>query len=165
MSQFVSHFDLLNTFAAPFGEVERRMRSEINFFVSQQGRIGWVPFAHPGWRSTLCLPWDEGSYGRKTAGWSIGDLGPFYVHGLMDGEVWDLDGLWWDFLSFVWAEWPQWMLNWKRTAWAWGWVWVKELLQHLLRFFASVLELLFTNCRSSISSMISASWYPTHKRI
>jgi hypothetical protein len=28
-------------------------------------------------------------------------IGACYVHGLMDGEVWDLDGLEWDFMSFV----------------------------------------------------------------
>jgi hypothetical protein len=95
------HFSILEMLAAPFEEAEGRVRDARNFFVSQQGRIGWVPFrTQAGDRVCVFhgmrIPVILRSQGDR---WEF--IGACYVHGLMDGEVWDLDGLQWDFISFV----------------------------------------------------------------
>lgn len=95
------HSKILETLAEPFEKAEGRVGHARNFFVSQQGRIGWVPFrTQVGDR--LCvfhgmrIPVILRSQGPQ---WEF--IGGCYVHGLMDGEVWDLDGLQWDFMSFI----------------------------------------------------------------
>lgn len=95
------HDKFLEKLAEPFEEAEGRVRNARKFFVSQRGRIGWIPFRAQA-RDQLCvfrgmrIPLVLRPQGSK---WEI--LGPCYVHGLMDGELWDLDGLCWEFMSFV----------------------------------------------------------------
>jgi hypothetical protein len=91
------HYEILRKLAAPFEEAEGRVRNARNFFVSQQGRIGWVPFrAQAGDRICVLygmrIPVILRSHGN---GWEF--IGACYVHNMMDGEVWDLDRLQWDF--------------------------------------------------------------------
>ena len=87
--------------AGHFEEAEGRVRDARNFFVSDQGRIGWVPFrtlagdqvcAFHGMRTPVILR-------SHSDGWEF--IGACYVHGLMDGELWDLHGLQWDFIKLV----------------------------------------------------------------
>ncbi|MCJ1394443.1 Non-essential glycogen phosphorylase [Xylographa bjoerkii] len=95
------HRRVLEKLAAPFEEAEGRVRYARNFFVSQEGRIGWVPFRTQA-GDHVCV-----FYGMRipvilrlqSDRWEF--IGACYVHGLMDGEVWDLNGLQWDFMSFV----------------------------------------------------------------
>lgn len=101
LGRWSSHCEILEYLAAPFEEAEARVRHARKFFVSQQGRIGWVPFrTEVGDR--LCvfhgmrIPVVLRARGVK---WEF--VGACYVHGLMDGEVWDLEGLQWRFMSFV----------------------------------------------------------------
>jgi len=99
--KYAFHSTILGKLAAPFEEAEGRVRDARNFFVSQQGRIGWVPFrTQAGDRVCVLygmrIPVTLRSQGNR---WEF--IGACYVHDLMDGEVWDLDGLQWEFLSFV----------------------------------------------------------------
>ena len=101
LCRWLSHCRILQKLAAPFDEAEGRVREARKFFVSENGRIGWVPFrtrvgdqvcVFQGMRIPVILrSWNDR--------WEF--IGACYVHGLMDGEVWDLDDLQWDFLSFV----------------------------------------------------------------
>ena len=98
---YAFHSKFLQELAAPFEEAEGRVRHARKFFVSEQGRIGWIPFrAQAG--DQICvfrgmrIPVIIRSQGSR---WEF--IGASYVHGLMDGEVWDLDDLQWDFMSFV----------------------------------------------------------------
>ena len=92
---------ILEKLAEPFEEAEGRVRYARNFFVSQQGRIGWVPLrTEAGDRVCVFhgmrIPVILRPQGDR---WEF--IGACYVHGLMDGEVWDLEDLQWDFMSFV----------------------------------------------------------------
>lgn len=98
---WVLHSEILKKLAEPFEEAENRVQYARNFFVSQHRRIGWVPFRTrvgdqvcvlQGMRIPLILR----SRGDR---WEV--IGPCYVHGLMDGELWDLSGLRWAFMNFV----------------------------------------------------------------
>lgn len=92
---------VLRTLAKPFEEAEDRVQYARKFFVSCSGRIGWVPFrtrvgdrisVFRGVRMPFILRPQRGR-------WEI--IGACYVHGLMDGEVWDLAELEWEFMQFV----------------------------------------------------------------
>jgi hypothetical protein len=63
---------ILETLAAPFEDAERRVRHAWKFFVSQKGRIGWVPFSHTGWGPSLRLLWDEDSRDPEITGRAMG---------------------------------------------------------------------------------------------
>jgi hypothetical protein len=92
---------LLQTLAGPFEEAEGKVRHARRFFVSTLGRIGWAPFGtrvgdrvcvFQGMRIPMIL--------RPAKDlWEI--IGACYVHGLMDGELWDLSGLCWTFMRFM----------------------------------------------------------------
>jgi len=95
------HDMLLRKLSEPFTEAEDRVQYARNFFVSHLGRIGWVPFrtragdqvcVMQGMRIPLILR-------PRGDRWEV--IGACYVHGLMDGELWDLDGLRWVFMCFV----------------------------------------------------------------
>ncbi|KAF2108805.1 heterokaryon incompatibility protein-domain-containing protein [Lophiotrema nucula] len=95
------HDKMLAKLAEPFEEAEGRVRHARNFFVSQRGRIGWVPFRTSvgdqvcvlqGMRIPLILR----PQGNR---WEV--IGACYVHELMDGQLWDLDCLQWKFMKFV----------------------------------------------------------------
>ncbi|KAH3919705.1 hypothetical protein HBH56_017690 [Parastagonospora nodorum] len=92
---------LLQTLAGPFEEAEGKVRHARRFFVSRLGRIGWAPFGtqvgdrvcvFQGMRIPMIL---------RPANdlWEI--IGACYVHGLMDGELWDLSDLCWTFMRFM----------------------------------------------------------------
>jgi len=92
---------ILQKMAEPFEEAEGRVRDARNFFVSRCGRIGWVPFRtqigdkvcfFQGVRIPFVVR-------QQSDRWEI--IGACYVHGLMDGEIWDQDGLKWTFMRFV----------------------------------------------------------------
>jgi hypothetical protein len=95
------HNRLLKTLAEPFEEAEGRVQHARSFFVSRLGRIGWVPFrtrtgdrvcVFKGMRIPMVLrPVNDR--------WEI--IGACYVHTLMDGELWDLADLRWEFMRFV----------------------------------------------------------------
>jgi hypothetical protein len=98
---WVFHNELLRVLAEPFEEAEGRVRCARNFFVSQCGRAGWVPFrtrigdqicVFQGMRIPLVLR-------PQSNRWEI--IGACYVHELMDGEIWDLSGLSWEFMHFI----------------------------------------------------------------
>jgi hypothetical protein len=92
---------VLEKLASPFEEAEGRVRGSRSFFVSRLGRIGWVPFRTRA-GDQICvfqgmrIPLVVRPHGYR---WEI--IGACYVHGLMDGEIWNLSGLQWDFMSFV----------------------------------------------------------------
>ena len=98
---WVSGERILKKMAEPFEEAEDRVQYARNFFVSRSGRIGWVPFrtrvgdrvcVFRGVRMPFVLR-------PKCDRWEI--IGACYVHGLMDGEVWDLPGLESEFMRFA----------------------------------------------------------------
>lgn len=98
---WASHGRILKKLAEPFEEAEDRVQYARSFFVSRDGRIGWVPFRTwagdqvcvlQGMRIPLILR----SRGDR---WEV--IGACYVHGLMDGELWDLSDLQWAFMSFI----------------------------------------------------------------
>jgi hypothetical protein len=92
---------LLKTLADPFDKAEGRVRGGRRFFVSKNGRFGWVPLRTKV-NDRVCvfrgmrIPVLMRPQGNK---WEF--IGACYVHGSMDGEIWDLDGLQWRFMSFV----------------------------------------------------------------
>lgn len=98
---WISGDGILKKLAEPFEEAEGRVQYARNFFVSRYGRIGWVPFrtrvgdricVFRGVRMPFVLR-------PQRDRWEI--IGACYVHGLMDGEVWDLTGIEWEFMRFV----------------------------------------------------------------
>jgi hypothetical protein len=101
LATWAIHDRLLKTLAQPFEEAEGRVRYARNFFVSRLGRIGWVPFrsrvgdrvcVFQGMRIPMILR-------PAKDRWEI--IGACYIHGLMDGELWDLSDLCWTFMRFV----------------------------------------------------------------
>jgi hypothetical protein len=102
MERFLEHASLLNRLAIRFDSAFNRFDGSRDFFVSYEGRIGWVPirteqddqvFIFQGSR----IPFIARPVGED--GWEY--IGPCYVHGLMDGEAWDLaENQWW-FMKLV----------------------------------------------------------------
>jgi hypothetical protein len=92
---------ILRTLAEPFDKAEGRVRDSRRFFVSENGRFGWVPL-RTNIGDLVCvfrgmrIPVIMRPRGDR---WEF--IGACYVHGWMDGEVWDIDGLQWGFMSFV----------------------------------------------------------------
>lgn len=92
---------ILKTLADPFDKAEGRVRDARCFFVSENGRFGWVPFrTEVGDRVCVFrgirIPFIMRPQGDQ---WEF--IGACYVHGSMDGEIWDLDSLRWGFMSFA----------------------------------------------------------------
>ncbi|KAI1397273.1 hypothetical protein F4819DRAFT_90838 [Hypoxylon fuscum] len=84
---------LLKPLADPFEHAENRVRDARCFFVSEKRTFGWVPhrteigdtiYVFQGMRIPVILR-------PQGAQWEI--IGACYVHGLIDGEIWDLGGL------------------------------------------------------------------------
>ncbi|KAH8587764.1 heterokaryon incompatibility protein-domain-containing protein [Bisporella sp. PMI_857] len=93
--------EALRKLAGPFDKAESRVRHGRHFFVSENGRFGWVPLrTKVGDRVCVFrgmrIPVIMRPRGDR---WEF--IGACYVHGWMDGEIWDLDGLQWRFMSFV----------------------------------------------------------------
>jgi hypothetical protein len=95
------HDRLLETLAEPFEEAEGKVRHARRFFVSQLGRIGWAPFrTRVGDRVCVFQRMRIPIILRPAKDlWEI--IGACYVHGLMDGELWDLSDLCWTFMRFM----------------------------------------------------------------
>jgi len=93
--------EILRSLAEPFEAAEGRVRHSRHFFVSKNGRFGWVPLRTKV-GDLICVLWGMRvpvimrPHGDR---WEV--IGSCYVHGWMDGEIWDLDGLRWRFMSFV----------------------------------------------------------------
>jgi len=92
---------ILKTLAGQFDMAEGRVRDGRRFFVSENRRFGWVPLrtevddrvcVFRGMRIPVIMR-------PRGDRWEF--IGACYVHGSMDGEIWDLDGLQWRFMSFV----------------------------------------------------------------
>ncbi len=92
---------VLSALSKPFDIAEGRVRDARRFFLSKNGRFGWVPLrtevddrvcVFQGMRQPVIMR-------PRGDRWEF--IGACYVHGLMDGEIWDLDGLNWGFMSFV----------------------------------------------------------------
>ncbi|KAH9989491.1 heterokaryon incompatibility protein-domain-containing protein [Xylariaceae sp. FL0662B] len=99
--QHVVFSEVLKTLANPFDKAEGRVRGGRRFFVSANGRFGWVPL-RTNVDDQVCvlrgmrIPVIMRPQGNR---WEF--IGACYVHGSMDGEIWDLGGLQWGFMSFV----------------------------------------------------------------
>lgn len=92
---------ILRTLAEPFNKAEGRVRYRRRFFISENGRFGWVPLrTEVGDRICVFrgmrIPVIIRPRGDR---WEF--IGACYIHESMDGEIWDLDGLQWRFMSFV----------------------------------------------------------------
>ena len=92
---------ILRTLAEPFDKAEGRVRGGRRFFASENGRFGWVPLrTEVGDRVCVFRGMRIPAIMRPRGDrWEF--IGACYVHGSMDGEIWDLDGLQWRFMSFV----------------------------------------------------------------
>jgi hypothetical protein len=92
---------LLKNLSRPFEMADTRVLGARNFFISEQGRIGWAPFrARAGDR--LCIFQGMRVPGVvRAAGNAWEFIGGCYIHGLMDGEAWDLVGEDWEFVKLV----------------------------------------------------------------
>lgn len=92
---------ILKKLAGPFDQAEGRVRHGRRFFVSENGRFGWVPLrTEVGDR--VCVFWGmRMPVIMRPRGDQWEFIGACYLHGSMDGEIWDLDGLQWRFMSFV----------------------------------------------------------------
>jgi len=93
--------NILKTLAKPFEEAESRVSNARRFFVSKEGRLGWVPLrtevgdclcVFQGMRIPIILR-------PRNNRWEI--IGACYIQGSMDGELWRIPGLQWNFISFV----------------------------------------------------------------
>ncbi|KAF2758095.1 hypothetical protein EJ05DRAFT_500613 [Pseudovirgaria hyperparasitica] len=92
---------ILTRGAAPFELAESKVRDARDFFVSSARRIGWVPFRARAGDHICVLKGMRIPVVLRAHGGAWKFIGACYVHGLMDGEVWDLPGLDWHFISFV----------------------------------------------------------------
>jgi len=93
--------NILTTLAKPFEEAEGRVCNARRFFVSNDGRFGWVPLRtqigdHVCVFQGMRIPIILRSHNNR---WEV--IGACYVHGLMDGELWKIAGLEYKFISFV----------------------------------------------------------------
>lgn len=102
-SLFFSQLELLQELKDPFISVFDQAVGSRSFFVTEGGRIGWVP---PAARPGDAIAVFQGNRIPFVAR-SLGDSGPWeyvggcYVHGCMDGEIWQLDKADWEFMTFV----------------------------------------------------------------
>lgn len=100
---FFSQLELLQGLKDPFISVFDQADGHRSFFVTEGGRIGWAP---PAARPGDAIAMFQGNR-IPFAARSLGDSGPWeyvggcYVHGCMDGEIWQLDGARWEFMTFV----------------------------------------------------------------
>jgi hypothetical protein len=107
MSLYFNISSSLASLGRRFDDAYDRMYGCRNFFVSHYGRIGWLPlcataddpiFVFQGSRIPFiarCV----GSNSLAEEAWEY--LGPCYVHGLMNGEAWDLAQKDWRFIRMV----------------------------------------------------------------
>lgn len=99
--QNVSNYRLLSTLSRPFDMAEGRVANARRFFVSGTGRFGWVPLRTEASDRVCVLQGMRIPVILRPRGDQWEFIGACYVHGLMDGEIWDLDNLKWKFMSFV----------------------------------------------------------------
>lgn len=100
---FFSQLELLQGFKDPFVSVFDQAYGYRSFFVTEGGRIGWAP---PAARPGDVIAVFQGNRIPFVVR-PLGDSGPWeyvggcYVHGCMDGEIWQLGRAEWEFMSFV----------------------------------------------------------------
>ncbi|KAG6363981.1 hypothetical protein INS49_009084 [Diaporthe citri] len=100
---FFAQLDLLQGLKDPFISIFDQAYGYRSFFVTEGDRIGWAP---PAARPGDAIAMFQGNRIPFVAR-SVGDSGPWeyvggcYVHGCMDGEIWQLDKAIWDFMTFV----------------------------------------------------------------
>lgn len=100
---FFSQLRLLSELQDPFFSSFDKAYGYRSFFVTEGGRIGWAP---PAARPGDVIAMFQGNSIPFVAR-SLGDSGPWeyvggcYVHGCMDGEIWQLDRAGWEFMTFV----------------------------------------------------------------
>jgi len=93
---------MLSRLAAPFDSASSRFEGAASFFVAHSGRIGWVPHrAEPGDQIFIFQCARVPFVGRPAGEAGLEHIGPCYVHGLMDGEPWDMAGNDWRFTKLV----------------------------------------------------------------
>lgn len=100
---FFAQLQLLQELKDPFVSVFDQTYGYRHFFVTEGGRIGWAP---PAARPGDVVAMFQGNRVPFLAR-STGERGPWeyvggcYVHGCMDGEIWQLDRAEWEFMTFV----------------------------------------------------------------
>jgi len=92
---------ILETLAAPFDVAEGRVRDARRFFVSENGKFGWVPLRTEVGDQVCVFRGMRIPVIMRPRGDRWEFIGACYVQGSMDGEIWDLDALEWRFMSFV----------------------------------------------------------------
>jgi hypothetical protein len=97
----VEYQDLLETLGKPFAIAEGRVADARRFFVTENGRFGWVPYRTEEGDSVCVFRGMRTPVIMRPQGNRWNFIGVCYVQGLMDGEIWDLHGLQWDFMSFL----------------------------------------------------------------
>ncbi len=102
-AKFELHRSVLAFLSAKFNTLVRSFWGFRNLFISANGRAGWAPYrAQPGDEVFIfqgsALPFAAKRVGSGD-GWEY--MGACYVHGLMQGEAWELEGLEWTIMRFV----------------------------------------------------------------
>lgn len=100
---FYSQREVLQGLMTPFTSVFDEVYGCRSFMVTDSGRLGWAPpAAEPGDVIAMFqgnrIPFVARSVGNSDA-WEY--FGGCYVHGCMDGEIWQLDRVDWEFMRFV----------------------------------------------------------------
>lgn len=100
---FFSQLELLQGLKDPFVSVFDQAYGSRSFFVTEGGRIGWAPpTARPGDVIAMFqgnrIPFAARSV-EDSDSWEY--FGGCYVHGCMDGEIWQLGTAVWEFMTFV----------------------------------------------------------------
>lgn len=100
---FYSQMGVLQELQGPFGDIFALTYGHRSFFVTESGRIGWAPpAAEPGDVIAMFqgnrIPFAARPVGNSGA-WEY--IGGCYVHGCMDGEIWQLGRADWEFMRFV----------------------------------------------------------------
>jgi hypothetical protein len=93
--------ELLVRLSEPFGVASFRFRGPRHFFVSASGRPGWAPLRASRGDQIFVFQGSQIPFVAKPVdiGWEY--VGACYVHGVMEGRAWDLEGLHWQFMRFV----------------------------------------------------------------
>jgi hypothetical protein len=100
---FYLQSELLQDLKEPFVGIFDTAYGYRSFFVTEGGRIGWAPpAAEPGDAIAMFqgnrIPIVARSVGDRGA---LEYIGGCYLHGCMDGEIWQLNTAEWEFMRFV----------------------------------------------------------------
>lgn len=92
----------LRPLAHPFKSIFDQIHSSRCFFVSDKGRIGWAPTSARCGDSLAIFQGSRIPFATRLLSedtWEY--IGGCYVHGCMDGEIWNEAATDWKYLSFV----------------------------------------------------------------